>query len=325
MWVFVVVVIIVFVIFFNTTDLNKVRIVDNVFCACTIKPDKIYSIEELKSMLGLFDKNIYLDKFTPGVMNRGEIYYNEGKIEDYKYEDGLHICKITGTDTYDISLRFEEDNIHIKEMSCTCPHYKQGHNCKHIFALVYSLKCVDNKKKILENIEKQIVPATIAMVEHFEEYCKSNINYVAKAEYKAAMKSVGNTIIEIDKCVEELRVKTTEDTALNVLKTIYDFTYNLRNSISNILKTEKEYKERANVKQSFDAFDIPAATLGEMYVMGVFKPKENKPVNKSAFSEKEMDYYGLDEFERNLVRNGEYAPWQFEHEGTEEGDYYHYE
>ncbi len=42
--------------------------------------------------------------------------------------------------------------------------------------------------------------------------------------------------------------------------------------------------------------------------------------------EKEMDYYGLDEEERELVRKGDYDPWNFEYkesgEELDEDDYY---
>ena len=39
--------------------------------------------------------------------------------------------------------------------------------------------------------------------------------------------------------------------------------------------------------------------------------------------EEEMDMYGLDDDEKEMVRNGEYDPWDFDTEGPfEEDDYY---
>lgn len=39
--------------------------------------------------------------------------------------------------------------------------------------------------------------------------------------------------------------------------------------------------------------------------------------------EDEMDMYGLDENEKEMVRNGEYDPWDFDIEGPfEDDDYY---
>lgn len=39
--------------------------------------------------------------------------------------------------------------------------------------------------------------------------------------------------------------------------------------------------------------------------------------------EREMDKYGLLEEEKELVRSGEYDPWNFEDEEADEDDYYH--
>lgn len=45
--------------------------------------------------------------------------------------------------------------------------------------------------------------------------------------------------------------------------------------------------------------------------------------NKEARLEQEMDQYGLLDDEKKLVRSGEYDPWNFEEEETDEDDYYH--
>ena len=47
----------------------------------------------------------------------------------------------------------ENDANLIERMSCTCPHYViQGHNCKHIYALLYKIKCEEDIKKIKKEI-----------------------------------------------------------------------------------------------------------------------------------------------------------------------------
>lgn len=38
--------------------------------------------------------------------------------------------------------------------------------------------------------------------------------------------------------------------------------------------------------------------------------------------EREMDAYGLEEHEKELVRKGEYDPWDFEEEEMDEDSYY---
>lgn len=47
----------------------------------------------------------------------------------------------------------------------------------------------------------------------------------------------------------------------------------------------------------------------------------DKKDNKA--SEKEMDFYGLNEQEKEEVRKGHYDPWDFEEDELEESDYYY--
>lgn len=47
--------------------------------------------------------------------------------------------------------------------------------------------------------------------------------------------------------------------------------------------------------------------------------------DKKKQQEKEMDAYGLEEWQKDLVRKGEYDPWNFEEDGDLEEDDYYYE
>lgn len=50
--------------------------------------------------------------------------------------------------------------------------------------------------------------------------------------------------------------------------------------------------------------------------------KEEKRKKKKAL-EDEMDAFGLNDDEKEIVRRGEADPYDFEEEDLEEGDYYH--
>lgn len=51
--------------------------------------------------------------------------------------------------------------------------------------------------------------------------------------------------------------------------------------------------------------------------------EEKKEKNRLDTLEEEMDMYGLDEDEKELVRKGEYDPWDFDPDNPfEEDDYY---
>ena len=49
--------------------------------------------------------------------------------------------------------------------------------------------------------------------------------------------------------------------------------------------------------------------------------KKTKNLNKEL--EDEMDEYCLEDWQKDLVRKGEYNPWNFEEEDLEEGDYFY--
>lgn len=69
------------------------------------------------------------------------------------------------------------------------------------------------------------------------------------------------------------------------------------------------------------------AIIGILWIMCKFdagsNPSKKSKNTKKSSLEKEMDFYGLDESERELVRKGEYDPSSFEEEDLGEEDYYY--
>lgn len=53
------------------------------------------------------------------------------------------------------------------------------------------------------------------------------------------------------------------------------------------------------------------------------KMKEDNKKKEEKELEKLYDYYGLEEHERELVKKGEYDPWDFEEDNLTEDDYYY--
>lgn len=63
--------------------------------------------------------------------------------------------------------------------------------------------------------------------------------------------------------------------------------------------------------------------LLEAILNGLLDSTNSNTENNSEYSEEEMDSYGLEEHEKELVRKGEYDPWNFETDGPfDEDDYY---
>lgn len=53
--------------------------------------------------------------------------------------------------------------------------------------------------------------------------------------------------------------------------------------------------------------------------------QENDEKKKKEDLEKEMDAYDLEDWQKDLVRKGDYDPWNFEEDGELEEDDYYYE
>ena len=43
----------------------------------------------------------------------------------------------------------------------------------------------------------------------------------------------------------------------------------------------------------------------------------------SGYTDDELDDYGLEDWQKDLVKKGDYEPWNFEEEDLEEDDYYY--
>ena len=65
---------------------------------------------------------------------------------------------------------------------------------------------------------------------------------------------------------------------------------------------------------------FPLSLVGALFSSG---SSTNSKKSSSRYSEEELNSYGLLEEEKELVRKGEYDPWQFDEEEAEEDDYYY--
>lgn len=134
-------------------DITDVPFVDT---ELNIEETSTAPAEVSREKLGLFDKRIYDGLFRPLIRERGESYCSDGKIRDLKKTGTHYSCIVKGTADYNVELSFG-DNDKIASMSCTCPYYtERKQNCKHIYALLYKVKCGENKQKIIAEINRQI-------------------------------------------------------------------------------------------------------------------------------------------------------------------------
>lgn len=80
--------------------LEKKKATTNINKNTTIKNNKLTE-KEIKEELQVFDRSVYNDYFQPQIRNRGERYYLDNKISDFKQDENKFSCKVDGTETYD--------------------------------------------------------------------------------------------------------------------------------------------------------------------------------------------------------------------------------
>ena len=68
--------------------------------------------------------------------------------------------------------------------------------------------------------------------------------------------------------------------------------------------------------------DSNAAIAAGLFALNELS-KKKKSQEQDDKLEKEMDIYGLEDWQKEEVRNGNYDPWSFEEEDLEEDDYFH--
>ena len=84
--------------------------------------------------------------FYQSILGRGESYYRNGFVYDYK-DDGNRLFAHVGKDnSYDVMIGYDEDG-YVRDMQCSCPHAASGYNCKHMAALLYKNMAQPNETR----------------------------------------------------------------------------------------------------------------------------------------------------------------------------------
>lgn len=312
------------------TKINEIA--TNSFANSTIKPIENVEKKDIKEKLNLFDKNMYDDLFEIQIRRRGETYYSEKKIRNVKQEGNLYTCQADGTDVYDVSLEFDSNN-KIIHSSCTCPYYMdKKKNCKHIYALLINAKCEENLVKILDEISKYSNNLS-DMIEKTNKVIKESATSIDEEDRYRYINTIDNYNKRYEKyAIEVDKYKYNEESLLRILENLIEDGAKWQELLKNIMTSAAN----SSSKKSTTAMDYitrkDRVTLGDV-ATGLFVANEvDKHLHKEDEDydeelEKEMDVYNLEEWERELVRNGEYNPWNFEEPGgvdpLDEDDYYY--
>lgn len=283
-------------------------------------------IEVKKEKLDIFDKSIYDSLFPVQIRNRGEVYYCEDKIKYFKENGNNYSCIVKGNENYNVKLSIDENN-NIISSSCTCPYYlDKEHNCKHIYALLYKVKCSENKGKIITEINNQI-SGIKTMVKNATDYInrnKSHFSYSTIDEFNNySQQYISQTNYYEKNCSE----KVLEDILLQHLDNLLNITLELKQKIKKTLNEENSAtdvitsmpKQKNENKIGFT--DVMAGIAIANEIDKHFNKEDDEDYNEEL--ETEMDAYDLEDWQKDLVREGRYNPWNFGEEDLEEDDYYY--
>lgn len=305
------------------------NIINNSFENAQIKPIEDVDSRNIKEKLGLFDKSIYNDMFEIQIRRRGETYFSEKKIKNVRHNGNKYTCQADGTDTYNVSITFDENN-NIVDTDCDCPYFKdKKDNCKHIYALLLKAKCEENPLKIIEEINNYY--------NNIDEMIEKATNYISNnklviSEYN--QRELNNTIDSFGKKLERYKSDLTkyqrdEETLLRILESLIEDSAKLQEQIKKILNSSSSTS--STTKTSVSTNKENKVSLGDV-AAGLFLANEidnhfNKDNDEDYDEdlEKEMDAYALEDWQKDLVRKGEYDPWNFEEDGELEEDDYYYE
>lgn len=298
--------------------------------------------KKLREQLGLFDKSIYDNLFTPNVIERGEEYFSDGKISNFSKSTNKYTCKVNGTNQYDVQITFNDENPDIiEEASCNCTYFTRQHKyCKHIYALLYKVKCSQNKE-ILDKKFAKIASETADMITKAAKDVNKNIDNYNRDVVEQFVKYTKNIHEQLEYWTYHYLNVKTEHGRLNALQCLIKYTSGADLRIKDLMNKMKDpayaddvYDE--DIDDDFDDNDFDedneeedskTRLLNELAIYqmsnNLFNNKSHKKENFSDYSEQDLADSGLEEWQKDEVRKGNWEPWSFdENNEFEDDDYY---
>ncbi len=92
--------------------------------------------------------------------SRGEEYFRHKAVTFKRSSDGAYYFSVQGTRPYDVSIHVQK---HSLDFLCTCPHFNDGNNCKHIWAALMELGAKNNPGTNESTAPEKREPVTIPL------------------------------------------------------------------------------------------------------------------------------------------------------------------
>ncbi len=125
--------------------------------------------------------------FQKRILDRGYDYYFDERVEDLRINSNRIKAVVNGTDFYHVEIKLNGNKI--IGMSCDCPYALDGHNCKHMAAVLYEWQLrvthpeIDSSQLVEDASEEdvrsfliQVLDDNPNLVESFKHYTQNEIS-----------------------------------------------------------------------------------------------------------------------------------------------------
>lgn len=216
-------------------------------------------IKEYIIKYNLIDFTKYDSLFDIEVRIRGDKLYKNYPFQNLSLKDNTIISNIK---EYKVLIEFD-NNSNIMKMSCSCPYYESGKNCKHLYALLIESKLKDNYSK-LKKIGNDLYDDFLNAYHNVEQLIKERYDKCIEEDKKELDKYMSyyhnNRIPRYKKLLEqdstqlgELLMISEIDREKNKLIKIYNDVESLKNIIKIKEQEEKKIASLALLQGLFDS------------------------------------------------------------------------
>ena len=125
--------------------------------------------------------------FQKRILDRGYDYYFDERVEDLRINSNRIKAVVHGTDFYHVEIKLNGNQI--IGMFCDCPYAQDGHNCKHMVAVLYEWQLrvthpeIDSSQLVEDASEEDVRSFLVKMlennpnlVESFKHYTQNEIS-----------------------------------------------------------------------------------------------------------------------------------------------------
>ncbi len=298
--------------------------------------------------------------FREIIKSRGKNYYSIDRVKAIHKSNNKVSGLVEGTKEYKVSIDFDNDNI--VDVSCECEYHKSTDKyCKHVYALLMSLKMIYEKERMLVEYKKNIerIKEIVELIKNTYYENKKYLNVLMFTVTFKDDKKYLNYIKKLEDFIDEKNIYKLRS-ALRYSCDYLNYTIDDYNELldkieegKNVIEERKRKKAEEKLKPKeeyedegytyvfddsfiYDKFDKISNEINELEKnlkeLEKAKKENEKKIKKTLFfgflyklfnNSKSKNDTTLMSWEEDLVKKGEYEPFHFEEENMEEDDYYY--